>query len=120
MRIVWLFLLALTLACAAVPVSAQPVPIPNTWGGDLLSRARLTGNWGGFRDELGKKGVGFDADLLLTPQGVASGGRDTGAEFRGNAEYPLNAATRKARLGPGGFLRLIANSGLGDNVLQDA
>ena len=30
---------------------AQPVPIPDTWGGDFLSRPRLTGNWGGFRDD---------------------------------------------------------------------
>ena len=120
MRIVWLFLLALTLACAAVPVSAQPVPIPNTWGGDLLSRPRLTGDWGGFRDELGKKGVVFDVDLLLTPQGVATGGRDTEAEFWGNAEYTLNVDTGKAGLWPGGFLRAIANSGFGESVLKDS
>src|SRR5262249_4288205 len=51
---------------------------------------------GGFRDAMGKKGVVFDVDLLLTPQGVASGGRDTGAEFFGNAEYTLNVDTGKA------------------------
>jgi len=112
--------LGLALLITSAPASAQPVPVPETWGGDLISRARLTGNWGGFRDELGKKGVVFDADLLLTPQGVASGGRDTEAEFWGNAEYTLNVDTGKAGLWPGGFLRLIANSGFGESVLQDS
>jgi len=116
----FIVVLGLALLITPVPASAQPVPIPETWGGDFLSRARLTGNWGGFRDELGKKGVVFDADLLLTPQGVASGGRDTEAEFWGNAEYTLNVDTGKAGLWPGGFLKLIANSGFGDSVLQDS
>ncbi len=116
----FIVVLGLALLITPVPASAQPVPVPETWGGDFLSRARLTGNWGGFRDELGKKGVVFDADLLLTPQGVASGGRDTEAEFWGNAEYTLNVDTGKAGLWPGGFLKLIANSGFGDSVLQDS
>ena len=116
----FIVVLGLALLITPVPASAQPVPVPETWGGDFLSRARLKGNWGGFRDELGKKGVVFDADLLLTPQGVASGGRDTEAEFWGNAEYTLNVDTGKAGLWPGGFLRLIANSGFGESVLQDS
>ena len=116
----FIVVLGLALLITPVPASAQPVPVPETWGGDFMSRARLTGNWGGFRDELGKKGVVFDADLLLTPQGVASGGRDTEAEFWGNAEYTLNVDTGKAGLWPGGFLRLIANSGFGESVLQDS
>jgi len=114
-----LVLLGLALAWGA-PASAQPVPIPPTWGGDFLSRARLTGDWGGFRDEMGKKGVVLDVDLLLTPQGVVSGGRDTGAEFLGNAEYTLNVDTGKAGLWPGGFLRVIGNTGFGDNVIKDS
>ena len=114
-------LLGLALAFAApAPVSAQPVPIPPTWGGDFLSRARLTGDWGGFRDEMGKKGVVLDVDLLATPQGVASGGRNTGIEFWANAEYTLNVDTGKAGLWPGGFLRVIGLTGFGDNVLKDS
>src|SRR6267378_4164086 len=60
--------------------------------------------WGGFRDDLAKRGVRFDADLLLTPQGVASGGHDTGARFWGNTEYTLDVDTGKGGLWPGGFL----------------
>jgi hypothetical protein len=50
---------------------------------------------------LGKKGVVFDVDLTLTPQAVLAGGRDTGAEFWGNADYTLNLDTEKLGLGRG-------------------
>ena len=74
----WIAALGLLLV-APVTGSAQPVPVPDTWGGDLLSRPRLTGSWGGFRDEMGKKGIILDVDFILTPQAVATGGVDTGA-----------------------------------------
>src|SRR5262245_9785182 len=110
--------LALLLTAPGL-LAAQPVDIPATWGGDFLSRPRLTGSWFGLRDELGKKGVVFDVDLLLTPQGVA-GGRNTTAEFWGNADYTLNVDTGKLGLWPGGFLRVWADSGFGQNVFQDS
>ena len=74
-------LVGIVLTSAVCPAYAQPVAVPETWGGDLASRQRLTGSWGGIRDDLGKKGVVLDLDLILTPQGVLTGGRDTGAEF---------------------------------------
>lgn len=49
-------------------VKAQPYDVPATWGGDIFSRPRLTGDWGGLRDDLGKKGVVLDVDLLMSPQ----------------------------------------------------
>jgi porin len=115
-----LTLFGLTLLGAPGPAGAQPVEVPETWGGDFWSRPRLTGSWGGLRDELGKKGVVFDADLLLTPQGVLSGGRDTGAEFWGNADYTLNVDTGKLGLWPGGFLKVYAGSSFGESVFQDS
>jgi len=56
--------LALAVLAAVAVVDAQPVPIPETYAGDFWSRPRLTGNWWGLRDEMGKKGIVFDADLL--------------------------------------------------------
>jgi porin len=100
--------------------SAQPHDVPDTWGGDLLSRPRLTGSWGGFRDEMGKKGIVLDVDVILTPQAVATGGIDTGADFWGNTEYTLNVDTQKAGLWPGGFLKVVGNSAFGDNILGDS
>jgi porin len=118
--VVLLVLLGLGLTGAARPASAQPVAVPDTWGGDFWSRPRLTGSWGGLRDELGKKGVVFDADLLLTPQSVLSGGRDTGVEFWGSADYTLNVDTGKLGLWPGGFLKIYAGSSFGESISQDS
>jgi porin len=118
--VVLVALLGLILMAAPGPASAQPVAVPDTWGGDFWSRPRLTGSWGGLRDDLGKKGVVFDLDLLLTPQGVLSGGRDTSAEFWGNAEYTLNVDTGKLGLWPGGFLKVYAGSSFGDSILADS
>jgi len=39
-------------------------------GGSLVDRPRLTGDWFGLRDEMGKKGNVLDLDFLGTPQGV--------------------------------------------------
>jgi porin len=128
MRIPWITsawyapaaLLGLALLVGPGLVGAQPVEIPPSWGGDLWSRPRLTGSWFGLRDAFGKKGVVLDVDLLLTPQGVATGGRDTGAEFWGNADYTLHVDTEKLGLWPGGFLKVWADSGFGTNVFQDS
>ena len=102
------------------PARAQPVDVPPTWGGDLLSRPRLTGDWGGLRDELGNKGIVFDVDLLMTPQVVTSGGRSTGGNFWGNVDYTLNVDTQKLGLWPGGFFKISADTGFGSNAFQDA
>ena len=108
----WAIILGLVLLVMAGPTSAQPVDIPATWGGDFWSRPRLTGSWGGLRDELGKKGVVLDIDLLQTLQGVASGGRNEVATLWGLAEYTLNVDTQKLGLWPGGFLRVSGHEQL--------
>jgi porin len=74
----------------------------------------------GLRDQLGKKGFVIDMDVLLTPQGVVSGGRSTGGDFWGNAEYTLNIDTGKLGLWPGGFLKFAGNTGFGSNAFRDS
>src|SRR5208282_5335281 len=115
----WWLLVGLAFVILSGQASAQ-VDVPDTWGGDLLSRPRLTGDWGGWRDELGKKGIVFDVDLLMTPQVVTSGGRSTGGSFWGNADYTLNVDTQKLGLWPGGFFKVSADTGFGSNVFPDA
>src|SRR5262244_3287793 len=112
----WVMVLGLVVLLMVGPASAQPVDIPATWGGDFWSRPRLTGNWGGLRDELGKKGVVLDVDLLQTLQGVATGGRNEVATYWGTAEYTLNVDTQKLGLWPGGFLRVQGLSSFGQNI----
>jgi porin len=113
-------LVGLAFVILSHPARAQLVDVPATWGGDLLSRPRLTGDWGGWRDELGKKGIVFDVDLLMTPQVVMSGGRNTGGDFWGNVDYTLNVDTQKLGLWPGGFFKFSADTGFGSNVFGDA
>ena len=108
--------LGLALLLLSGPAGAQPVDIPPTWGGTFLDRPRLTGDWFGIRDEMGKKGIVLDLDLLQFPQGVISGGRDNVAEYSGLAEYTLNVDSQKLGLWPGGFLNVMAMSSFGDNV----
>ena len=102
------------LVAAPFAASAQPYDVPPTWGGDLWSRPRLTGDWFGFRDEMGKRGVVVDIDFLQILQGNATGGRDTGVAYGGTAEYTLNVDTGKLKLWPGGFFKVYAMSGFGD------
>jgi porin len=58
----------------------------------------------------------FDADILLSPQGVMSGGKDTGWNFWGNADYTLNIDTGKLGLWPGGFFKFYGDSSFGESV----
>ena len=109
-------LVALAMVITAGPAVAQPVDVPPTWGGSFWDRPRLTGSWFGLRDEMGKKGIVLDLDLLQVPQGVGSGGRETLAEYSGLAEYTLNVDTQKLGLWPGGFLNVMAMTNFGDNV----
>ena len=116
----WLVLVAALALVAPVVALAQPYDVPPTWGGDLWSRPRLTGDWFGFRDEMGKKGVVVDIDFLQILQGTATGGRDTGVSYGGTADYTLNVDTGKLGLWPGGFFKVYAMSGFGDGENRDA
>jgi porin len=110
------------LLCAlgtAIPAHAMPPAIPDTWGGDLGSRPRLTGNWGGVRDDMAKKGVVLDLDVYWMPQKIISGGKDESGGGWGNAIATLNVDTRKAGLWPGGFFKLQTVTGFGHNIARD-
>ncbi len=109
-------LFGVTLVLAPIRAGAQPYAVPPTWGGDFLSRPRLTGDWGGLRDELGAKGVVLDVDLLVTPMDVWSGGKNTGGDTWGNADYTLNLDTQKLGLWPGGFLKISVDTSFGTAV----
>jgi porin len=106
-------LVGLALLLASGPAGAQPYPVPQTWGGDFSTRPRLTGDWGGARDELGKKGVVIDVDLTVTPMDVLSGGKSTGGHTWGNVDYTLNVDTQKLGLWPGGFLNVAVDTSFG-------
>ena len=110
-----LFVGLVLLATTGVAI-AQPVDVPPTWGGNFWDRPRMTGDWFGLRDDLGKKGVVIDIDLLQLPQGVITGGADNVAKYGGLAEYTLNIDTQKLGLWPGGFLNIKGMTGYGETV----
>lgn len=104
---------------AAVPLYAMPYATPETWGGDLASRPRLTGDWGGLRDDMAKKGVVLDLDLYWMPQTIIRGGKDEESGSWGNAIATLNIDTQKAGFWPGGFFKIQTVTSFGDNVMRD-
>lgn len=114
-----LLVLAALLLSAGQVSALGPVTVPSTWGGDILTRPRLTGNWGGTRDELGSKGVVLDLDVIATPQDVVSGGADTGAVIWGNAIYSLDVDTGKLGWWPGGFINVKGDSAFGNSGYGD-
>jgi hypothetical protein len=48
-------------------VAWAQLPQIEDYSGDLWSRPALTGDWGGFRNTMAKKGINLDVDLV---QGV--------------------------------------------------
>ena len=112
------FLSLLAICCCAVSAFAAG---PD-YSGDLLTRSTLTGDWGGVRNDLAKKGVTFDLNLTQVMQGVADGGKNQQAEYGGRGDLTLSVDTGKLGLWPGGFLtvELEGNFGHGANLRTGA
>ena len=110
----YLAVAALMLVSAAAAM-AQPMNVPASYGGDLGERPRLTGDWGGLRDELSSKGIDFGLDLTQVLQGTAAGGKNTGVAYGGLADYRLGFDSGKSGLWPGGFVNIHAESNFGGN-----
>ena len=113
--------LALGLAVLLVPVAAPAqIEAPATYSGDVWNRPRLTGDWGGLRNDMAKRGVAFDVDWLQILQGVIRGGREEDFGYWGLADYRLNVDTGKLGRWPGGFLGVHAMSSYGTSVNRPA
>jgi porin len=106
-----------------------------TFSGDLFSRSKLTGDWGGIRNDMAEHGVTLDLDATHVTQHVASGGYDGSllSRFPGNRisqtlpSLPETASdamfnmlikidTGKAGLWPGGFLTVRGEGRVGDSL----
>ncbi|MEW6584273.1 MAG: hypothetical protein AB1442_01535 [Nitrospirota bacterium] len=91
-----------------------------TYPGDFWSRSTLTGDWGGFRNDLAKKGITFDINLTQVGIGIVGGGKDTGWEYGGRGNITLNVDTQKLGLWPGGFLMVEVEGNFGGDINFDA
>jgi carbohydrate-selective porin OprB len=109
------------MACMAGPgVVLAETQAPETFGGDVWSRPRITGDWFGYRDDLAKHGVTLDVDYLQILQGVISGGLENDVGYWGSVDYRLDVDTGKLGLWPGGFLNVHAMSSYGTSVNAQA
>jgi porin len=84
--------------------------------GDLWSRSTLTGDWGGVRDDLAKKGVTVDFSLTQIGQGDIGGGKKTGWEYGGRGNLVLNVDTQKLGLWPGGFFMMEVEGNYANDI----
>jgi len=112
----WALLGVFVLAVACPVLAAAQSDDLESYAGDLWSRPRLTGTWGGVRDRMAERGVTLDVDLLQILQGVGTGGRSTGVKYGGSAHYSLTVDTAKLGLWRGGSFNVYAMSGYGDSV----
>jgi porin len=86
------------------------------YSGDLLSRSRLTGDWGGTRTELAEKGITFDLEWTQTSQGVVSGGQDIGWEYGGSFDMATTLDLQRMGVMPGALVKSRVESRYGDTV----
>jgi porin len=92
--------------------ASQPAPFGGPWN----SRPKLTGDWGGLREELRDHGFTFDISSTTYYQGIASGGlRDT-FQFGGRNDYLINVDGQKAGLWQGLYINLHGETVYGDSV----
>jgi porin len=117
------------LAVLSVPVLAQEAAepaapttqpaAPGSWFEQWTQGPKMTGNWGGLRDDLAAKGISFNLDVTQIMQQNAHGGASTnrGLRYSGSADMTLMIDTEKAGLWPGGLILINAEPrwGLGAN-----
>jgi porin len=113
------FVLLLGLLCPITGAFAgeqQPAADSGPYSGDLLTRSTLTGDWGGVRNDLVKKGATIDLNLTQIGQGAVSGGKSSNWEYGGRGDLTLLLDTGKLGLWPGGFLKAELEGNFGNAV----
>src|SRR5512132_976586 len=92
---------AVAIACwLSTSAEAQPIEEPKTYAGDLWSRPRLTGDWGGFRDEMARRGIRLDVDVLLIPTVWRVEGATPGLSFGATPSTRSTSIPAKPACGP--------------------
>jgi porin len=105
-----------TTSCpeAAADKPAQPDPVP--FGGPLLERPNLTGDWFGTRTAMRESGFNWSIYSTNFYSGVATGGLNDMFGYRGRDDYLLHIDGEKAGLWQGLFIDLHAESVYGTNT----
>jgi porin len=96
----------------ATPEAETPLP----FGGPILERPKLTGDWLGCRSGLRDHGVTLDVSSTQFYQGVASGGLEQSFQYGGRNDYFLNLEGEKLCLWHGASLTLHGETRYGESV----
>jgi hypothetical protein len=106
--------------CLAAPAGGCPcLPAPPPFGGPLLERPKLTGDWLGLRGTLRDCGITVDVSTTQFYQGVASGGLERSFPYGGRNDYFLNVDFEKLGLWKGFFLNLHGETRYGESANFD-
>lgn len=99
-----LYIIAMLSSGGVISASADEPVLSGLYSGDFFTRSTLTGDWGGLRNDLAKKGVIFDMTMTQTGQAVTGGGKNSTWEYGGRGNLTLKVDTEKLGLWSGGFL----------------
>ena len=102
----------------AKPAPTGLLPVPD-YSGDFWNRSTLTGDWGGTRNDLAKKGVQLTLDWTQYVQSVVDGGRKETTAYGGHADYLLKLDLMQMGLLPGALVTFRAESRYGHTVNGD-
>ena len=91
------------------------LPLPD-YSGKLGSRANLTGDWGGVRQDWANRGITLGFDWYQSYQGIVDGGFDEDDAYSTNLDYRLNLDLMRMGIVPGALVTFRAQSRFGDTV----
>ena len=98
------------------PPPADPKKPPPPFGGPLLERPKLTGDWFGCRDALRDHGISVDVSATQFYQGVASGGLERSFPYGGRNDYFLTLDGEKLGLWKGFSVKLHGETRYGESA----
>ncbi len=87
-------------------------------GGSLATRAFLSGDWGGVRDQMVENGFPFDLTWIQSLQRITDGGLGAHSEYGGKAELLFNLDLDRMDVMPGGLVTMRTESRYGDSLNQ--
>jgi len=91
------------------------LPVPD-YSGDLWSRSRLTGDWGGLRQDWANRGVTLEFDWYQSYQDIVDGGTSEDSESTANLDYRMRLDLQRIDVMPGALVTVRAQSRFGDTV----
>ena len=103
--------------CLAAPTCVCPCsPALPPFGGPLLERPKLTGDWLGFRSSLREGGITVDVSTTQFYQGVSSGGLERSFPYGGRNDYFLTLDGEKLGLWKGFAVKLQGETRYGESA----